>query len=109
ELGRPDHQSLLILLVTIAICADWSSQTLQPTNVASAGWLTSVIAWAVAIWVSAYEPLVLFVLLVVVLLVLGRKAAPLSRPVSAKSRRGGGVLFLVIIAAAGVIEWRIPP
>ena len=29
ELGRPDHQSLLILLVAIAICAGWSSQTLQ--------------------------------------------------------------------------------
>ena len=29
ELGRPDHQSLLILLVTIAICAEWSSQTLR--------------------------------------------------------------------------------
>ena len=29
ELGRPDHQSLLILLVAIAICAEWSSQTLQ--------------------------------------------------------------------------------
>ena len=27
ELGRPDHQSLLILLVAIAICAEWSSQT----------------------------------------------------------------------------------
>ena len=26
ELGRPDHQSLAMLLVTIAICAEWSSQ-----------------------------------------------------------------------------------
>jgi hypothetical protein len=33
ELGRPDHQSLLILLVAIAICAGWSSQTLQPANI----------------------------------------------------------------------------
>ena len=108
ELGRPDHQSLLILLVTIAICADWSSQTLQPTNVASACWLTSAVAWAVAIWVSAYEPLVLFLLLIVVLLVLGRKAAPLSGTVTAKSRRAGWILFAVIIAAAVLIERRIP-
>src|SRR5439155_16398805 len=35
-LGRPDHQSLLILLVTIAICAEWTLQNLQVT-----GWLTS--------------------------------------------------------------------
>src|SRR5467141_1073240 len=27
ELGRPDHQSLLILLAAIAICAEWSLQT----------------------------------------------------------------------------------
>jgi asparagine N-glycosylation enzyme membrane subunit Stt3 len=40
ELGRPDHQSLLILLATIAICAGWSSQTLQPANMAGAWWLT---------------------------------------------------------------------
>ena len=26
ELGRPDHQSLLMLLLTIAICAEWSLQ-----------------------------------------------------------------------------------
>ena len=26
ELGRPDHQSLLMLLVTVAICAEWSLQ-----------------------------------------------------------------------------------
>src|SRR5206468_6784238 len=26
DLGRPDHQSLLILLVAIAICAEWSLQ-----------------------------------------------------------------------------------
>ncbi|HCP92154.1 MAG TPA: hypothetical protein DIT76_08950, partial [Spartobacteria bacterium] len=27
ELGRPDHQSLSILLVTIAICAEWTLQS----------------------------------------------------------------------------------
>src|SRR5204862_604882 len=31
ELGRPDHQSLLILLVTIAICAECRLQDLQAT------------------------------------------------------------------------------
>src|SRR5213078_4200077 len=29
ELGRPDHQSLLILLVTVAICTEWSLQNLR--------------------------------------------------------------------------------
>src|SRR5204862_2449892 len=74
ELGRPDHQSLLILLVTIAICAEWSSQTLQAANMAGAWWLTSAFAWAVAIWVSAYEPLVLFLMLTATALLMNRRA-----------------------------------
>src|SRR5262245_30099083 len=73
ELGRPDHQSLLILLVTIAICAEWSIQTdagahstplrasLAPTNLSK--WsIVSGVAWGSAIWTSAYESLVLFLL-----------------------------------------------
>src|SRR6185369_4992623 len=74
ELGRPDHQSLLILLVAIAICAGWSSQTLQAANMAGAWWLTSAVAWAVAIWVSAYEPLVLFLVLTATVLLMNRRA-----------------------------------
>ena len=83
ELGRPDHQSLLILLVTIAICAEWTLQNLQATRSAKSldrsggktapaslrcdviresriawrlpAWsLASGVAWAIAIWVSAY-------------------------------------------------------
>jgi hypothetical protein len=102
ELGRPDHQSLLILLVAIAICAGWSSQVLQPANMASAWWLTSTAAWALAIWVSAYEPLVLFLLLTATALVMNRRA------VFARDRRAGWILFAAIIAFAFAIEWRVP-
>jgi len=84
ELGRPDHQSLLILLVAIAICAEWSSQTLQAANMAGAWWLTSAVAWAVAIWVSAYEPLF------------------------ARDRRAGWILFAAIMAIAFAIERHVP-
>src|SRR5215216_2625957 len=35
ELGRPDHQSLAMLLVTIAICAEWSSRTKAAETAAS--------------------------------------------------------------------------
>ena len=49
ELGRPDHQSLVLLLVTIAICAEWSLR-----SESAPGWSTlSGIAWGLAIWVSA--------------------------------------------------------
>jgi hypothetical protein len=102
ELGRPDHQSLLILLVAIAICAGWSSQTLQPTNVASAWRLMSAATWALAIWVSAYEPLVLFLIVMATALVSNRRA------VFARDRRAGWTLFAAIIAIAFVVERHLP-
>jgi hypothetical protein len=102
ELGRPDHQSLLILLVAIAICADWSSQTLQAANMASAWRLTSAAAWALAIWVSAYEPLVLFLVMTATALLISRRA------VFARDRRAGWILFAAIIAIALAIERRVP-
>ena len=102
ELGRPDHQSLLILLVAIAICAGWSSQTLHAANMANAWRLTSAAAWALAIWVSAYEPLVLFLLVMATALVLNRRA------VFACDRRAGWILFAAIFAIAFGIERRVP-
>ena len=102
ELGRPDHQSLLILLVMVAICAGWSSQSLQPANMASAWWLTSAAAWALAIWVSAYEPLVLFLIVTATALMLHRRA------VFARDRRAGWIFFPAIIAIAFAVERRLP-
>jgi hypothetical protein len=102
ELGRPDHQSLLILLVAIAICAGWSSQTLQAPNMASAWRLTSAAAWSLAIWVSAYEPLVLFLMLTATGILIDR------REVFARDRRAGWILFAAIIAIAFAVEGRVP-
>jgi hypothetical protein len=102
ELGRPDHQSLLILLVTIAICTGWSSQSVQSDNMASVWWLTSAAAWALTIWVSAYEPLVLFLTLTATALVVDRRA------VFARDRRAGWILFAATIAIAFAVEWRVP-
>jgi hypothetical protein len=163
ELGRPDHQSLLILLVAIAICAEWSWQDVRaststdtegrketdeerwrPTGVhaplksngdggpsfadATAGKLepaapclpsdairesripwrlpawavTSAVCWAVAIWVSMYEPLVLFMILTATAILMNRRA------VFARDRRAGWILFAVIIAIAFAVEQRVP-
>jgi hypothetical protein len=102
ELGRPDHQSLLMLLVTIAICAEWRLRH-DPT----AGWSAlSGIAWGLAIWVSAYEPLLLFMLVIVLLLVLD--ILENRRSLLAKYRRSGWICFVFIIAIALLIERRIP-
>ena len=102
QLGRPDHQSLLILLVAIGICAEWTSQILQPSDVAGVWWVTSAAAWAVAIWVSTYEPLVLFLIMTATALVMNR------RTVVAPNRRVGWILFAGIIAIAFAVERRIP-
>ncbi|HEY4283338.1 MAG TPA: hypothetical protein VGM62_09750 [Chthoniobacterales bacterium] len=55
ELGRPDHQSLAILLVLVGLCAD-----VVALESAEARWsIVSGSAWGLAIWVTAYEPLIL--------------------------------------------------
>ena len=52
-LGRPDHQSLLIALIAVAVCADWILLS-EPSPAWS---FTAGAAWAIALWVSLYEPL----------------------------------------------------
>jgi hypothetical protein len=98
ELGRPDHQSLLILLLGIAVCAEWSLRR-EPSTQWSA---ISGIAWGVAIWVSAYEPIILLLLI----LLLG--AAQDRHLVFGKQRCTGWILLAGIVAFALLIERRIP-
>ncbi len=105
ELGRPDHQSLLMLLVTVAICAEWSLQA-KATPVSSPNlskWsIISGIAWGLAIWTSAYESLVLL------LVVLLASTAKNPRTIFARSRGGGWVSFAAVILIALLIERRTP-
>jgi hypothetical protein len=105
ELGRPDHQSLLILLVTIAICAEWSLRGEDGTVVAGDRPKSSVVSgvvWGLAIWISAYESLVLF------LLVMAVTAFENPKVISARSRRAGWFCFFLVLAIALLIERRIP-
>ena len=54
-LGRPDHQSLLVALTTIALAANFAF-----IRTAHNGWArTSGAAWGLALWVSWFEPLIL--------------------------------------------------
>jgi hypothetical protein len=106
-LGRPDHQSLLILLVAIAICSEWSLQMKAADTTASTEvnrWsAVNWAAWAFATWVSAYEPLVLFLIVTTTVLVMN------GRTVFARDRRAGLILFAAIIAIAFAVERRVPP
>ena len=106
ELGRPDHQSLAMLLVTIAICAEWSSRTKAAETALSTNYdrwnVVSGIAWGLAIWNSAYESLVVFLLVMVVSALENRQA------LLARSRRAGWLCFVLTIAIALLIERRMP-
>jgi hypothetical protein len=105
ELGRPDHQSLLILLITIAICAEWSLQADAgpfATTDRSKWSIVSGVAWGLAIWTSAYESIVLFFLVMVLSALKNPKA------ISSRSRRAGWICFALVIAIALLIERRVP-
>jgi hypothetical protein len=98
ELGRPDHQSLLLLLVTIALCAEWSLH-IAPSQ----GWsLTSGVAWGTALWASLYEPLVLLTLLLIFYTAMDRQQ------LTSQSRRLGWIAFAAVLLIAFAIEQRIP-
>jgi hypothetical protein len=98
ELGRPDHQSFLMLLVTLAICAEWRLR-----HGSTAAWSAlSGIAWGLAIWVSAYESLFLFFIMIAVSALEDRKA------IFANHRRIGWFCFVLVLVTALLVEQRIP-
>lgn len=97
-LGRPDHQSLLLSLIAVALCAEWRLMTDD-----SRGWsLLSGAAWGLALWVSFYEPLILLAVAAIVQLLAARKA--FVRP----NRLFGWALCAVIVLLSFAIEQRLP-
>ena len=93
-LGRPDHQALLITLITLALCAEWNLAR-EPSKSWS---IVSSVSWAMALWVSLYEPIVLLAIVLAF-----RRRALLIR-----ERRIGWIVFAGILAVAFMIERRIP-
>jgi hypothetical protein len=98
ELGRPDHQSLLLGLVTVALCAEWIL-----ISAASRGWsLVSGAAWGLALWVSFYEPLILLAVLAISRLLFARQSF------TTRDRLIGWAVCGGIILIALAIEQRLP-
>ena len=123
-LGRPDHQSLSITLVTLALCAEWTLATGTDRNRrhrrdalprvqdavrggralwdiaprGSAKWwsIVSGAGWAMALWVSLYEPLVLLAIVIAVR----------RRALFARERWFGWIIFAAILAIALIVERR---
>jgi hypothetical protein len=98
ELGRPDHQSVLIFLVMIALGAEWILQTKL-----SRKWsLISGTAWGLALWVSFYEPLVLLVIIAVCYGIAARNQF------TAHHRLPGWIALAFLVTLMFLVEQRIP-
>lgn len=99
-LGRPDHQSLILLLFGVALAAEimiWQRR--------NAAWgVVSAVAWGLALWTSLFEPLILLVAILACRgLVLGREAWRLRN-------RTAAVVFLGVLAVALIFDgWRFQP
>lgn len=98
KLGRPDHQSLVLMLVAFGVCAEWSLWR-SPSRKSAILWGVS---WGLALWTSLYEPLVLFaVLLLVRLPILKRRAFTKDWAIAA------GVLLAILAVALVFDGWRL--
>jgi len=107
-LGRPDHQSLLMLTLMVAIGAELALAGRGGEEIPRGSkrfWgLISGAAWALSLWVSLYEPLILLGATLALWLVFDR------RGLCARERAPGLAAFVVILAAALLIDgWRIEP
>ncbi len=95
-LGRPDHQSLVLLCVAVALAAE-VSQWRRPSR----NWgIASGAAWALALWTSLYEPLVLVVAVIATGIAFGRSA--LGRAERWPGLVLGGGILLFALAVEGV-------
>ncbi len=97
-LGRPDHQSLLLVLLGVALVAE-----LQLCAEFTRRWgLVAGIAWAVACWVSFYEPLIVLAVVLVFWLCVDRARF------SSQECRAGWIAFGTILVLTTLLEgWRI--
>ena len=97
-LGRPDQQSLLIVLLLVALAAEYRLQ-----EKLSRGWgIVSGLSWGLALWVSLYEPLILLGALLLSLAISGR--AQLTAP----ARRPGWLILPALLLLAALVERRLP-
>jgi hypothetical protein len=97
-LGRPDQQSLLIVVLLVALAAEWTSQE-KPSR----GWsVVSGASWGLALWVSLYEPLVLLGGLAIFSLIGSRSQ------LTARFRRVGWFILLGLVLLAALVERRWP-
>ena len=103
-LGRPDHQALLILLLSIALGSELRlvHSADDETTVRRAWSIAAGSAWGVSLWVSLYEPLVLL------LSVVAMRAVCDRREMLALGRRSGWIALIGWVGFGLLVDgWRI--
>ena len=99
-LGRPDHQSLAMFLMVVALGAEWAlivAPSRQWTLVAG-------FAWGLGLWVTLYEPLILLILVLALLFLFNRSA------LFTRNRIYEFALMLAIfLTSIGIEGWRVEP
>jgi hypothetical protein len=96
EVGRPDHQSVLVFLIAVALAAElaiWSRRQDWWGYVAAA-------AWALALWVSLFEPLVMLAAVLVGRLIARRWQVDF---------KALAVFAAILLAALWIDGWRAAP
>jgi hypothetical protein len=102
-LGRPDHQSLLIFLLAVALgCELRLMRSEDDSRKVRRSWsIATVGAWGIALWVSLYEPLMLLLPVTITHFVLERKRLLTSR------RAKKSILLLGFLVGIFLLEgWR---
>jgi len=93
-LGRPDHQSLQMALLAVALMAECH----LARHLTRVWAVVSGVSWALALWVSLYEPAVLFAAVVILW------GCMKPRALIAPERRPGWIVFAAILGLALLIE-----
>jgi hypothetical protein len=120
-LGRPDHQSLLIALIGIALCADWmllsEGRALRDRAASPSSALQHLIrrwsilsgaSWAMAIWGSLYEPIVLLAITTATCAVEAFVATRVAPRDVIAARPVRWFAFFAIFLIGALVERRMP-
>jgi len=107
QIGRPDHQSLLMLLLAIALASEAGAIQTQKRF-----WtFAAATAWALALWVSLFEPAILLALVLAargiyeIISYRRRKSEPRSVPARQSPRHPVIAPVAVFCAILGIAFW----
>jgi len=105
QVGRPDHQSLLILLVTLALASEISCR-----QASGRFWpYAAAMVWGIALWVSLFEPVIILALVLLSRGIVWAFACGSSGEKNSAFRWSGPVVVVFCIFFLGIFldGWRV--